>query len=82
MEFTKSTEQFVGAGYAKVASDSLKSTENQIQSLLAHRAMPQHGWSDLTIKFLLDRIALMDSNNFDGNCGVGEREGRVFSKLV
>jgi O-phospho-L-seryl-tRNASec:L-selenocysteinyl-tRNA synthase len=24
----------------------------------------------------------MDSNNFDGNCGVGEREGRVFSTLV
>lgn len=36
----------------------------------------------MTIKYLLDRIALMDSNNFDGNCGVGEREGRIFSKLV
>jgi O-phospho-L-seryl-tRNASec:L-selenocysteinyl-tRNA synthase len=24
----------------------------------------------------------MDSNNFTGNCGVGEREGRVYSKLV
>lgn len=36
----------------------------------------------MTIKYLLDRIALMDSNNFDSNCGVGEREGRIFSKLV
>lgn len=44
--------------------------------------MPQQGWSDLTIKFLLDRLALMDSNNFEGNCGVGEREGRIFSRLV
>jgi O-phospho-L-seryl-tRNASec:L-selenocysteinyl-tRNA synthase len=24
----------------------------------------------------------MDSNNFPGNCGVGEREGRVASQLV
>lgn len=24
----------------------------------------------------------MDSNNFEGNCGVGEREGRIFSSLV
>jgi O-phospho-L-seryl-tRNASec:L-selenocysteinyl-tRNA synthase len=44
--------------------------------------MPQVGWTDLTIRYLLDRIALMDSNNFQGNCGVGEREGRIFSRLV
>lgn len=24
----------------------------------------------------------MDSNNFPGNCGVGEREGRIYSQLV
>lgn len=24
----------------------------------------------------------MDSNNFHGNCGAGEREGRVFSRIV
>ena len=24
----------------------------------------------------------MDSNNFTGNCGVGEREGRIYSSLV
>jgi O-phospho-L-seryl-tRNASec:L-selenocysteinyl-tRNA synthase len=24
----------------------------------------------------------MDSNNFNGNCGVGEREGRIYSNLV
>ena len=24
----------------------------------------------------------MDSNNFQNNCGVGEREGRIFSTLV
>lgn len=44
--------------------------------------MPNIGWTDLTIKYFLDKLALMDSNNFEGNCGVGEREGRIFSKLV
>lgn len=27
-------------------------------------------------------FSTMDSNNFSGNCGVGEREGRVFSEIV
>jgi O-phospho-L-seryl-tRNASec:L-selenocysteinyl-tRNA synthase len=40
------------------------------------------GWSDAHIELLLRELALMDSNNFVGNAGVGEREGRVFSSLV
>jgi O-phospho-L-seryl-tRNASec:L-selenocysteinyl-tRNA synthase len=44
--------------------------------------MPKDGWSDLAIQYLIDRCALMDSNNFEGNCGVGEREGRIISRLV
>ena len=24
----------------------------------------------------------MDSNNYAGNCGVGEREGRIYSNIV
>ena len=31
---------------------------------------------------LLNNLAVMDSNNFAGNAGVGEREARIFSKLV
>ena len=30
----------------------------------------------------MNRIALMDSNNFKNNCGVGEREARIFSSIV
>jgi O-phospho-L-seryl-tRNASec:L-selenocysteinyl-tRNA synthase len=30
----------------------------------------------------MDKIALMDSNNYEGNTGVGEREGRIFSSIV
>ena len=44
--------------------------------------MPETGWDDLSIELTLAELAAMDSNNFCGNCGVGEREGRVYSKLV
>ena len=30
----------------------------------------------------MTRLALMDSNNYKGNTGVGEREGRIFSRIV
>jgi O-phospho-L-seryl-tRNASec:L-selenocysteinyl-tRNA synthase len=78
-KFTKYAAEFVGENYAKLASDSLLTTERKIHNLMTQRTMPDQGWSDLEIRCLLNRIALMDSNNFEGNCGVGEREGRIFS---
>ena len=44
------------------------------------RKMPRQGWDDEQIKFLMRDLALMDSNNFVDNVGVGEREGRVYSR--
>ena len=43
---------------------------------------PEEGWTESTIELFLNELAVMDSNNFLGNCGVGEREGRVASSLV
>ena len=37
---------------------------------------------ELTIRTLLNKMAVMDSNNFQSNTGVGEREGRIYSQLV
>ena len=37
---------------------------------------------ELTIRCLLNKMAIMDSNNFRNNTGVGEREGRIFSSMV
>ena len=37
---------------------------------------------DREIEMFLSHLASMDSNNFGGNCGVGEREARIFSRLV
>jgi len=44
--------------------------------------LPKHGWSDLSIEIFMAKLAAMDSNNYVDNAGIGEREGRVFSKLV
>ena len=44
--------------------------------------MPTEPFDDRTIELLLNRLALMDSNNFKDNTGVGEREARIFSSLV
>jgi len=44
--------------------------------------LPEEGWNDQSIEMLVGELALMDSNNFPGNCGVGEREARIASALV
>jgi O-phosphoseryl-tRNA(Sec) selenium transferase len=33
-------------------------------------------------EYILEELSIMDSNNFQSNCGVGEREGRVYSSIV
>jgi hypothetical protein len=43
------------------------------------RKWPEEGWDDTTIELFLADLAQMDSNNFPGNCGIGEREARIAS---
>jgi hypothetical protein len=61
--FAKASE-IVGKGYAKIAEDSVNTVEKSIMELLDHRALPEHGWDDITINYLMKKIALMDSNNY------------------
>lgn len=42
------------------------------QVLLEQRKLPESGWDDQSIELLLQELAVMDSNNFVGNVGVGE----------
>jgi hypothetical protein len=44
-----------------------------MKELLTQRQLPNEPLDELTIRFLLDSLALMDSNNFDHKVGVGER---------
>lgn len=81
-DFFAKAAEIVGAGYAKISEQSVNSSENQIMDLLNHRALPQHPLDELTITSLMTKIALMDANNYIGNSGVGEREGRIYSSIV
>eukprot|EP01064_Diplonema_japonicum_P010828 TRINITY_DN1805_c0_g3_i1.p1 TRINITY_DN1805_c0_g3~~TRINITY_DN1805_c0_g3_i1.p1 ORF type:complete len:495 (+),score=129.41 TRINITY_DN1805_c0_g3_i1:41-1486(+) len=68
--------------YLKNSRSALQRVESTVHSLLAQRKIPEEGLRDEFIEHLLHHIALMDSNNYMGNVGVGEREGRVHSSLV
>ena len=78
----KLCEKYVATTYVKQGGQSIHNRENKISHLLEQGKIPEEGWDDITIELLLDQLAMMDSNNFPGNCGVGEREGRVYSSLV
>ena len=60
----------------------MNSSSNRINDLLNQRCLPKEPFDTLTIEMLMNKIALMDSNNYQGNCGVGEREGRIYSSMV
>lgn len=74
--------QYVSKTYAGQGVASITSHGRQLELLMQHKRLPKEGWSDSTIELTLLQLALMDSNNFPANVGVGEREGRVFSSLV
>ncbi|KAH9503237.1 hypothetical protein Btru_068519 [Bulinus truncatus] len=74
--------KLISHSYVTQGTQARVSHENKIKQLLQHRKLPDEGWSDQTIELLLQELAVMDSNNFPSNCGVGEREGRIASELV
>ena len=75
-------EGLVSSGYVRQAQQARRARENMVKTLLSQRRMPDAGWDDGTLRLLLHELALMDSNTFVGNAGVGEREGRVACPLV
>jgi O-phospho-L-seryl-tRNASec:L-selenocysteinyl-tRNA synthase len=79
--------------HASVGISNLIASNKQFKSLLIHKRLPDAGWSDIQIQNLLLLLATLDTNNKSlatggddsGDsrwCGVGEREGRVYSSLV
>ncbi|VEU37930.1 unnamed protein product [Pseudo-nitzschia multistriata] len=80
--------------HATVGLTNLVASTKQYRSLFIHRRLPDCGWSDVQIQSLLFLFSTLDTNNKtlatgSGSseeevrwCGVGEREGRVYSSLV
>lgn len=81
-ESLRLAERFLPSTYLKQARDADISRRSRIHQLLEKRKCPDEGWDDQTIEGLLVDLSKMDSNNFPANCGVGERESRIFSGLV
>ncbi|XP_030047106.1 O-phosphoseryl-tRNA(Sec) selenium transferase [Microcaecilia unicolor] len=75
-------EQLVSPAYVRQGSQGRRTHELLIRQLLDTGKCPESGWDESTIELFLHELSIMDSNNFLGNCGVGEREGRVASGLV
>ncbi|XP_075714958.1 O-phosphoseryl-tRNA(Sec) selenium transferase [Rhinoderma darwinii] len=75
-------EQIVSAAYIRQGREARRSHEQLIRVLLEKGKCPQDAWDESTVELFLHELAVMDSNNFLGNCGVGEREGRVACGMV
>ncbi|KAG2465612.1 O-phosphoseryl-tRNA(Sec) selenium transferase [Polypterus senegalus] len=76
------SERIVSPSYIRQGCQARRTHEQLIRLLLEKGKCPEDSWDESTIELFLHELAVMDSNNFLGNCGVGEREGRVFSSLV
>ncbi|KYR00610.1 O-phosphoseryl-tRNA(Sec) selenium transferase [Tieghemostelium lacteum] len=72
----------IKSSYVDLATQATNQFNKLLEILLIQRRLPDEGWDDLSIETFLHQVALMDSNNFIENIGVGEREGRVYSGLV
>lgn len=71
----KYAERLVPRSYIDLARQARRSNEQQIRQIIEHRKIPDQPLDENLIEQWLNEIAQMDSNNFQGNIGVGEREG-------
>jgi len=76
------TSRLVGENYSRQAREARAGFTAKTRLLLEQGKLPTEGWEEREIEMLLGEISSMDSNNFPANCGVGEREARIYSKLV
>ena len=72
----------IGNSYANQAKSSRNKREKEIKALLSSRSISDEGWNKESIRLFLSELACMDTNNFVGNVGVGEREARIYSDII
>lgn len=72
----------VDGAYIEQGCAELRRREAAVRSLLSQRCIPDDAWDEDTISYFMSQLSLMDSNNFSGAVGAGEREGRIFSSIV
>ena len=60
----------------------LRAKLKPIRVLFEQRRVPEHGWDDEVIDFLLTIFSLMDTDKDPESARIGEREARVASPLI
>src|SRR2546422_801334 len=81
-DILKLCKGLVSENYLQHSKESQNQLHQEFINLFSHRQLPKEGWNSSLIELFLMQLSQMDSNNFLGNVGVGEREGRVFSDVV
>ena len=74
--------KLVEPSYIHLARDAHRTRLGRVRQLLSQRRLPERGWGDADVRWLMGQLAAMDSNQFPEQVGVGEREGRVYSSVV
>ncbi|KAG2486490.1 hypothetical protein HYH03_014793 [Edaphochlamys debaryana] len=72
----------VSASYLRQGGEALAARQRRVKALLSSRRLPEQGWDEATLDMFIRDCSAMDSNNFPGNVGVGEREGRLACPAV
>lgn len=65
--------QIIKTSYATLGYNSLQKRAKIMKQLLTQRQLPDEGLDQLTINYIMDELAIMDSNNFHDKIGVGQR---------
>ena len=71
----------VGKTYVSQGLQNLASVNSNIAELITKRKLPAKSWTDQQIELFLNQLSMMDSNNFSGNAGVGERHETVMTTI-
>ena len=66
----------------KLALAEVRKREKIVADFFQNPRMLPEGMDEMTVEYVLNTLAKMDTNNFSSSVGVGEREGRVYSALV
>ena len=81
-DLEKEASRIIKGTYAQQGFQNIRARYNLLRNLMIHGKIPDDKFSDDVIEGIVKDLSAMDSNNFQGNVGVGEREGRVYSSVV
>ena len=85
MDYQKTFKSFnnhLPAQLIQTANDGHNSLIKAINKMISTGDPPEEPFSPTETQYLLNQLAMMDTNNFREKIGVGEREGRVLSSTL